>query len=194
MSGLKPIAVFWLRRSGSSGGSVRRRFSRHDSRVQRDWCLSMDAGGLGKPEETRSSSAEVPLDKGDLGRHRLPAKAVRPWCQRSSADFGGFRFTKDDFSSNHGTRETCLEKPRSWGRRTLPSDEPVLFAKIADGFDQDGDSRPPLIALITRLFEKLVQQLCSLDSILSHDLIEFSKRVIIVSGVRKNIRSHRNDT
>ena len=105
---------------------MRRRFSRHDSRVQRDWCLSRDAGGLRKPEETQSSSAEVPLDKGDLGRQRLPAKAVRPWCRRSSADFGGFRFAEDDFSSNHGTLQPCLEIPRSWGRRTLPSDEPDL--------------------------------------------------------------------
>jgi len=39
----------------------------------------------------RTSSAEVPLDKGDLGRQRLPAKAVRPWCRRSSADFGSPR-------------------------------------------------------------------------------------------------------
>jgi len=76
---------------GSSGGSVRRRFSRHDSRVQRDWCMSLDAGRLRKPAETQSSSAEVPLDKGSLGRQRLPAKAVRPWCRRSSADFGSPR-------------------------------------------------------------------------------------------------------
>ena len=51
----------------------------------------MDAGRLRKPEETQSSSAGVPLDKGDLGRQRLPAKAVRPWCRRSSADFGSPR-------------------------------------------------------------------------------------------------------
>jgi len=38
---------------------------------------------------------------------------------------GGFRFTEHDFSSNHWTRELCLEKPRSWGLRTLPSDEPM---------------------------------------------------------------------
>jgi len=73
----------------------------------------------------------VPLDKGSLGRQRLPAKAVRPWCRRSSADFGGFPFTEDYFSSNHWTRETCLEKPRSWGRRTLPSDEPKIVFIIA---------------------------------------------------------------
>jgi len=53
--------------------------------------MSMDAGGLRKSEETQSSSAEVPLDKGDLGRQRLPAKAVRQWCRRSSADFGSPR-------------------------------------------------------------------------------------------------------
>jgi len=41
--------------------------------------------------EKRTSSAEVPLDKGDLGRQRLPAKAVRQWCRRSSADFGSPR-------------------------------------------------------------------------------------------------------
>jgi len=51
----------------------------------------MDAGRLRKPEQTQSSSAEVPLDKGDLGRQRLPAKAVRQWCRRSSADFGSPR-------------------------------------------------------------------------------------------------------
>jgi len=79
------------RYSGSSGGSVRRRFSRHDSRVQRDWCMSRDAGRLRKAEETQSSSAEVPLDKGYLGRQRLPANAVRQWCRRSSADFGSPR-------------------------------------------------------------------------------------------------------
>jgi len=81
----------WACFSRSSSGSVRRRFSRHDSRVQRDWCLSMDAGRQRKPEQTQSSSAEVPLDKGSLGRQRLPAKAVRPWCRRSSADFGSPR-------------------------------------------------------------------------------------------------------
>jgi len=70
---------------------VRRRFSRHDSRIERDWCLSRDAGGLRKPEQTQSSSAEVPLDKGDLGHQRLPAKTVRQWCRRSSADFGSPR-------------------------------------------------------------------------------------------------------
>jgi len=51
----------------------------------------MDAGRLRKPEQTQSNSAEVPLDKGSLGRQRLPAKAVRPWCRRSSADFGSPR-------------------------------------------------------------------------------------------------------
>jgi len=51
----------------------------------------MDAGRLHKPEATQSSSAEVPLDKGDLGRQRLPAKAVRQGCRRSSADFGSAR-------------------------------------------------------------------------------------------------------
>jgi len=56
--------------------------------VQRYWCMSMDAVRLFKPDETQSSSAEVPLDKGSLGRQRLPAKPVRPWCRRSSADFG----------------------------------------------------------------------------------------------------------
>jgi len=50
--------------------------------------MSLDAGRLRKPEETQSSFAEVQLDKGDLGRQRLPAKAVRQWCRRSSADFG----------------------------------------------------------------------------------------------------------
>jgi len=43
-----------------------------------------------------------------------------------STVLGGFRFAEDDFSSNHWTREPCLEKPRSWGRRTLPSDEPQI--------------------------------------------------------------------
>ena len=33
----------------------------------------------------------MPLDKGDLGRQRLPAKAVRQCCRRSSADFGSPR-------------------------------------------------------------------------------------------------------
>jgi len=59
----------------------------------------MDAGRLRTPEETQSSSVEVPLDKGYLGRQRLPAKAVRPWCRRSSADFGGFRRISADFGS-----------------------------------------------------------------------------------------------
>jgi len=61
---------------------------------QRDWCLRMDAGGLGKPEETQSSSAEVPLDKGDLGRlvflqKRCANGADGP--RRISADFGSPR-------------------------------------------------------------------------------------------------------
>jgi len=43
---------------------------------------------------------------------------------------GGFRFAEDDFSSNHWTLETCLEKPRSWGLRTLPSDEPHFLKEI----------------------------------------------------------------
>jgi len=54
--------------------------------------------------------------------------------RRISADFGGFRFAEDDFSSNHGTREPCLEKPRSWGRRTLPSDEPEIPVLCANWF------------------------------------------------------------
>jgi len=53
--------------------------------------MSMDAGRQCEPEEAQSSSAEVPLDKGDLGRQRLAAKAVRQWCRRSSADFGSPR-------------------------------------------------------------------------------------------------------
>jgi len=53
--------------------------------------MSMDAGRLCKPDETQSSSAEVPLDKGYLGRQRLLAKAVRQWCRRMSADFSSPR-------------------------------------------------------------------------------------------------------
>jgi len=103
----------------------------------------MDAGRLRKPERTQSSSAEVQLDKGSLGRQRLPAKAVRQWCRRSSADFGGFRFTEDDFSSNHWTRETCLEKPRSRGLRTLASDEPKLLRVSKIGPSPRSDNQGP---------------------------------------------------
>jgi len=88
---IRKNAAWIADKPSSSGGSVRRRFSRHDCSVQRDWGMRRDAGRLCKPEETQSSSAEVPLDKGYLGRQRLPAKAVRPWWRRSSADFGSPR-------------------------------------------------------------------------------------------------------
>jgi len=59
--------------------------------VQRDWCMSMDAGGLRKPEETQSSSAEVQLTRDLSVASVFLQKRCANGCRRSSADFGSSR-------------------------------------------------------------------------------------------------------
>jgi len=98
------------------GGSVRRRFSRHDCQCPTDlvaW-YECQLDYLSRTKTPQSSSAEVPLDKGSLGRQRLPAKTGA--CAHGATVLGAiFGLPRDDFSFKiMGHWSHALKKPRSW--------------------------------------------------------------------------------
>jgi len=89
-------------------------FPRHDcsvpTRLVHEYWILVDNC---KPKKTQSSSAEVPLRLREISVASvfLP-KPVRPWCRRSSVDFGGFRVHRGRFFiKSWTTGQTCLEKP-----------------------------------------------------------------------------------
>jgi len=91
-----------------------RRFSRHDLRVQRDWCLSRDAGGVRKPDKTQSSSAEVPSTRDLSGRQRFPAKSGA-----ANGAVSAFRSPRTIFIQIMGHGSLAFEKTSILARRTL---------------------------------------------------------------------------
>jgi len=78
-------------------------------------------------KKPQSSSAEYATGQGNLfGAAFFLAKRLRPLVRRSSADFGGFRFTEAIFSFQILDTGDMLGKPSTLGRRTLPLDEPFF--------------------------------------------------------------------
>jgi len=103
------------------------RFSSMDSRVPTRWCLSRMRSTT-YADETQSSSAEVPL--GGQGKISSPASSCKSGVPMVPPVLRGFQ----RISVHRGrffikSWEHCRmpeKKPRSWGRRTLPADEPLF--------------------------------------------------------------------
>ena len=97
---------------------------RHAYRMRRS--MMVHAKAIYRDVDARDKNVSIPEDA-----TWNVAEADNPW--KSSEPFTLTEFAEDDFSSNHWTLETCLEKPRFWGRRTLPLDEPVCFEHVCRG-------------------------------------------------------------